>query len=389
MNDTDGGSRLRDKTYVTRLIGQFGPLIGLLFVWGLFALLMGGDFIRWDNQRLMLLQTAVVGTAALGATIIIISGGIDLSVGSTIALGTVVIALLLKAGFPPILAALGGVGAGMLCGAAVGAMVIGHVGRVAALIGGGLIVLWTIGPLGTVPALLAGLAGAGAIAALNEYFIKRVPIAPFIVTLGMWGGLRGLAKGLGNNQPVYPDSATWITDLMANTSGGLGAIVAPGVWILLVVALLMAGILRYTRFGRHIYAIGSNEQTARLCGVRIDRSKMLIYIIGIGCAGVAALLQFAYLSMGDPTTAEGYELRVIAAVVIGGASLSGGEGSIRGTIVGALIMTVVDNGCTKLGLENWVQEIVTGGIIVAAVALDQFRHRRPTGRITTEKIHLT
>src|SRR5262249_49850802 len=102
----------------------------------------------------------------------------------------------------------------------------------------------------------------------------------------------------------------------------------------------------------------------------------LVYMIAIACAGVAGLLQFSYLSMGDPTTADGYELKVIAAVVIGGASLSGGEGSVLGTIVGALIMTVVDNGCTKLGLDNWVQEIVTGGIIVTAVALDRWRHRR-------------
>ena len=102
---------------------------------------------------------------------------------------------------------------------------------------------------------------------------------------------------------------------------------------------------------------------------------MLIYTLGVGCAGVASVLQFSYLTIGDPTTAEGYELQVIAACVIGGASLSGGEGSVRGAIIGALIMTVVDNGCTKLGLSNWVQEVVTGGIIVAAVAMDRLRHR--------------
>lgn len=365
-----------ERTAAVSLMAQLGPLIGLISVWLLFALLAGGDFMRWDNQRLMLLQTAVVGTAAIGATLIIISGGIDLSVGSSIALGTVVVALLLNAGIPPPLAALGGIGAGMLCGAAVGAMVIGHVGRVSALLVGFLTAVWTWTALGPFVALVAAVIAFGAVLALNELFVKRVPIAPFIVTLGMWGALRGTAKGLGNNQPVYPDGVTWLNDLMANSSTGIGSILAPGVWILLILAVVMAGVLRYTRFGRHIYAIGSNEQTARLCGVRIERTKLLIYIIGIGCAGLAALLQFAYLSMGDPTTAEGYELRVIAAVVIGGASLSGGEGSIRGTMVGALIMTVVDNGCTKLGLDNWIQEIVTGAIIVIAVALDQLRHRR-------------
>jgi len=365
-----------ERTAAVSLMAQLGPLIGLISVWLLFALLAGGDFMRWDNQRLMLLQTAVVGTAAIGATLIIISGGIDLSVGSSIALGTVVVALLLNTGMPPLLAALGGIGAGMLCGAAVGAMVIGHVGRVTALIAGFMTAIWTWTALGPFPALLAAMAVFGAVLALNELFVKKVPIAPFIVTLGMWGALRGTAKGLGNNQPVYPEAVTWLNDLMTNSSTGIGSVLAPGVWILLILALVMAGVLRYTRFGRHIYAIGSNEQTARLCGVRVERTKLLIYIIGIGCAGLAALLQFAYLSMGDPTTAEGYELRVIAAVVIGGASLSGGEGSIRGTIVGALLMTVVDNGCTKLGLDNWVQEIATGAIIVIAVALDQLRHRR-------------
>ena len=326
----------------------------------------------------MLLLTAVVGTAAIGATLIIISGGIDLSVGSMIALGTMVVALMLNLSGSPTLAALGGIGAGLLVGMAIGAIVIGHVGRVAAVVLGALTILWTWNAL---PALLAIGAGCGALAValvVNELLIKRIPIAPFIVTLGMWGALRGAAKGLGDNQPVYPDDAGWISDLMAVSPSGIGAVLPPGVWVLLVLAVIMAGMLRYTRFGHHIFAIGSNEQTARLCGIHVERTKLLIYTIGVGCAGLAALLQFSYLSMGDPTTAEGYELKVIAAVVIGGASLAGGEGSILGTLVGALIMTVVDNGCTKLGLENWVQEIVTGAIIVAAVTLDRLRHRRVT-----------
>lgn len=373
-----------NRSHVAALLGQLGPLVGLLFVWLLFALLMGHDFVKWDNQRLMLLQTAVVGTAAIGATLIIISGGIDLSVGSTIALGTVVVALLLNAGLSPLLAALGGIGAGMMCGAAVGAIVIGYIGRVAAMIVAALTVLWLWGAIGPVLAVLAAAAAFGAVLAFSELVVKQVPIAPFIVTLGMWGALRGTAKGLGNNQPVYPEGVTWLNELMTNSAGGLGSVLAPGVWILIVLAVVMAGVLRYTRFGRHIFAIGSNEQTARLCGIQVERTKLFIYIIGIGCAGMAALLQFAYLSMGDPTTAEGYELRVIAAVVIGGASLAGGEGSIRGTMVGALIMTVVDNGCTKLGLENWVQEIVTGAIIVVAVALDRLRHRRAATAIRRE-----
>ncbi|MBU0639824.1 MAG: ABC transporter permease [Planctomycetes bacterium] len=358
------------------LLSRLGPLIGLIFVWVLFAALKGQVFIEWENQRLMLLQTAVVGTAAIGATLIIISGGIDLSVGSSIALGTMVVALLLKAGAPPLLAALGGIGGGLLCGAAIGTIVIGHVGRVAALLLGSLTVIWSWAALGAALAVVAGAAVAVALVVLNEFTVKRVPLAPFIVTLGMWGAFRGAAKGIGDNQPIYPQDAAWLTDLMTVAPSGIGALLPPGVWLMLILAAVMAGVLRYTRFGRHIFAIGSNEQTARLCGIHVERTKLLIYTIGVGCAGLAALLQFGYLSMGDPTTAEGYELKVIAAVVIGGASLAGGEGSILGTLVGALIMTVVDNGCTKMELDNWVQEIVTGAIIVVAVALDRLRQRR-------------
>jgi ribose transport system permease protein len=357
------------------LIARAGPLIGLVFVWVLFAALKGHDFVKWDNQRLMLLQTAVVGTAAIGATLIIISGGIDLSVGSSIALGTMVIAALLKMGASPLVAALGGIAAGLACGAAIGSMIIGHVGRVAAVGLGAMMMIWTWNALGPALALLASLASLAVVLVLNELALKRVPVAPFIVTLGMWGALRGIAKGIGGNQPIYPENAGWLNGLMANAAKGIGSALPPGVWVLLVLAVLMAAVLRYTRFGRHIFAIGSNEQTARLCGIPVERTKLWIYVIGIGCAYLAALLQFSYLSMGDPTTAEGYELKVIAAVVIGGASLSGGEGSILGTIVGALIMTAVDNGCTKLGLENWIQEIVTGAIIIAAVVVDQLRRR--------------
>ena len=365
-----------ERSVVLTLLAKLGPLIGLVFVWALFASLIGGKFVEWDNQRLMLLQTAVVGTAAVGATLIIISGGIDLSVGSSIALGTMVVALLLKAGVPPILAALGGVVGAMICGAVIGAMIVGHIGKLAAPALCVLIALWLWKAANLVLGALGCAVVVGVVYKLRDRLLRRVPLAPFIVTLGMWGALRGLAKGLGDNQPVYPDDLGWLADLMAVSPTGIGAVLPPGVWILLVLALIMAGVLRYTRFGRHIFAIGSNEQTARLCGVHVDRTKLLIYTVGIGCAGLAALLQFSYLTMGDPTTADGYELKVIAAVVIGGASLAGGEGSILGTIVGALIMTVVDNGCTKLGLDNWVQEIVTGAIIVAAVALDRLRHAR-------------
>jgi ribose transport system permease protein len=310
------------------MLNRFGPLVGLAFVLVTFGGLRPETFLTWNNFEVMLLQTAVVGTAALGMTLVIISGGIDLSVGSNIALCTVVVALLLKAGLPPLVAALGGTAAGAACGLLIGGL------------------------------------------------ITRLRLTPFIVTLGMWGAVRGLAKGLANEQMVFVQP-TWLNQLLTSLGDGEGwMLLPPGVWLTVALALLTAGILRYTRFGRHVYAVGSNELTARLCGVRVERTKVLVYTLAGAFAGIAGILQFSYLTLGDPTTALGLELDVIAAVVIGGGSLSGGEGSVPGSIVGALIMTVVANGCTKLGLANWIQEIVTGLIIILAVTLDRLRQRK-------------
>jgi ribose/xylose/arabinose/galactoside ABC-type transport system permease subunit len=273
----------------------------------------------------MLLQTAVVATAALGMTLVIASGGIDLSVGAQVALATVTLATLLARGWSPAAAAL----ATVACGAGVGC-----------LIGG----------------LVTGL---------------RLP--PFIVTLGMWGGLRGLAKGLaGETMVVAP--TTWLNDLLTALPPDRRWLLVPsGVWLMAALAIAVAVLLRTTVLGRHILAVGSSEPTARLCGVAVDRVKLAVYALASALAAVAGVLQYAYLTVGDPTTALGMELDVIAAVVIGGASLAGGRGSVAGTLIGALIMTAVANGCTKLELPNWVQEIVTGVIIVAAVAIDRWR----------------
>jgi ribose transport system permease protein len=309
------------------LLTRLGPLIGLAFVFALFAALRPRTFLTTGNLELMLLQTAVVGIAALGMTLIIISGGIDLSVGSNLALCTVVIALLLGRGFSPALAALGGVATGTACGFLIGTLV------------------------------------------------TRAALTPFIVTLGTLGVFRGLAKGLANEQMVWAPE-TWLNGLLTTLGPGQRwMLVPPGVWLMLLLSVIVAAVLRYTRFGRHTFAVGSNEPTARLCGVSVERTKLLVYALAGLLAGVAGVLQFSFLTVGDPTTAAGYELSVIAAVVIGGASLSGGQGTILGALIGALIMTVVSNGCTKLDLANWVQEIVTGGIIVLAVALDRLRNR--------------
>ena len=339
-------------------------------------MLVGGPFIAWDNQRLMLLQTAVVGTAGVGATLILISKGLDLSVGSTIALGTMVIALVSRAGGAPALAAAAGIGAGLAIGASIGSMVVGRLSRAAALVAAVGVGWWASGHWGAWPSVGAGL-GAGAVMLIaGEFLLPKVELSPFIVTLGLWGALHGVAKGLGDNQPVYPKEPGWLLDLMTPAEGGLGAVLPPGVWVMLAVALVFAGLIRWTVLGRRAVAIGSNETAARYAGVNIARVKLWVYTLGVGAAGIAGVLQFSFLNIGDPTTAGGYELKVIAAAVIGGASLSGGEGSVFGTLVGSFIMTVVDNGCTKLGLDNWVQEVVTGGIIVGAVVLDRVRAGR-------------
>jgi ribose/xylose/arabinose/galactoside ABC-type transport system permease subunit len=140
-----------------------------------------------------------------------------------------------------------------------------------------------------------------------------------------------------------------------------------------VAAIVVAAVLRYTRFGRHLFAVGSNERMARLCGVAIPRTKMAVYTLSGVRTGLAGLLQFSKLSVGDPTVGVGAELDVIAAVIIGGGSLAGGRGSVAGTCMGAAIMTIIQIGCAQKGLANWVQQIVTGIIIVAAVALDRVR----------------
>jgi ribose/xylose/arabinose/galactoside ABC-type transport system permease subunit len=309
-------------------INRAAPLLGLILVYALFAIIGPESFSSTRNMETIARQTTIVGIAALGMTLIIIAGGIDLSVGSMIALGTVVIAGLLQAGVPPLIAALGGIIAGALCGF------------------------------------------------VNGTLITRLRVVPFIVTLGTLLVVRGIAKGFAHEQKIDAP-LTWLSDLLA----ALGPdrqwqVLPPGVWILLLLSLMVAGLLHYTKLGRHIFAIGSNEQTARLCGVPVNRVKVIVYTTSAAFSGMAGVMQFSRLTVGDPTVAVGLELDVIAAVVIGGGSLSGGEGSILGTIVGALIMTVIRSGCSQMGLPNWVQEIVTGSIIVLAVALDRWRHRR-------------
>lgn len=332
MSDKQATSNQATTINWRGLLNALSPVLALVAVFELFVLIAPSSFATVRNIEMIARQTAIVGVAALGMTLVIISGGIDLSVGSVVALSTVVIAWLLEyAGAGPLTAALGGVAAAAFFG------------------------------------LVSGV------------LITRLRVVPFIVTLGMMLVVRGAAKGIGREQKIDVDPVRlkWLDDLLASVPPERSwMLLPPGVWMMILLAVAMAALLRYTRLGRHTFAIGSNEQTARLCGVAVERVKVLVYTLCGVFAGLAGLMQFSRLTVGDPTVAVGLELNVIAAVVIGGGSLNGGEGSILGTLVGALIMTVIASGCTQMGLPNWVQEIVTGAIIVAAVALDRLRHRR-------------
>jgi ribose transport system permease protein len=309
------------------LVERAGTFVGLVLVAIIFGFLVGPQFFAPTNLELMARQTAIVSIAAVGMTIVIVSGGIDLSVGSMIALVTVVIAQLLRMDVSPLFAALGGIATAALCGL------------------------------------------------INGVLITQLRVVPFIVTLGTMLVIRGAAKGLGEERRIEAP-ATWLNDLLRVTRSEF---LPSGIWAVIVLSIFVALLLRHTRFGRHVFAIGSNERMARLCGVAITRTKVIVYALSAAFVGFAGLLQFSKLSVGDPTVAVGLELDVIAAVIIGGGSLLGGRGTVAGTLIGAAIMTVIQVGCSQKGLANWVQQIVTGGIIVAAVALDRFRSTHGTG----------
>ncbi len=314
---------------LTRWLKAGGPFFGLLFVCLLFARTEAGPFIfAPGNLKNVLVQTVIVSLGALGMTLIIVSGGIDLSVGSVVAFTSVLGARLLTAG-------------------------------------------WS-----TIPTVVVVLATGGLIGILNGSLIAGLRLLPFIVTLGMMGMIRGAAKWLANSQTISIPGDAPVVVLMARTNPREFFPLPPGVWLALGLATAVAFVLRQSVFGRRIFAIGSSEATARLCGVRIGLTKVLIYGLAGLFFGLAGLLQLARLTQGDPSIAVGLELDIIAAVVIGGASLSGGTGSILGSLIGALVMAVLRNGASLCGWPNYAQEIAIGAAIVFAVALDQWRQGR-------------
>jgi len=203
--------------------------------------------------------------------------------------------------------------------------------------------------------------------------VTRLRVVPFIATLGMLGIARGVAKWLAGETTVNAPS-TWVNELAVTVPPAAWMVFAPGVWVTLVLAVLMAFVLERTVFGRRVFALGSNEAAARACGIATERLKLAVYSVAGLFFGLAGVMQMSRLRQGDPTVAIGTELDVIAAVVIGGGSLNGGEGSIPGSMIGALVMAFLRNGSQQMGWPTYVQEILIGVIIVVAVAIDRWRH---------------
>jgi ribose transport system permease protein len=325
----------RPSTFWRLLASQFGPLLALVSVYAFFAASdylqpEGGQFVSLRNLQAMLISSAPVVIAGLGMTLIIISGGIDLSAGTAVALCATVLAWVLKQGGS---------------------------------------IEWAL-----VACVLTGCATGAA----NGIMISALRVPPFIVTLGTMTAYLGIAKLVAEETTVRPPLASvpnWMGGLAMPSPDEPWLLVAPGVWIMLALAFAVSLLLRHTVFGRYVFALGSNEQTARLCGLNIAGLKIAIYTLSGLFIGLAGIYQFAKLKVGNPISGVGLELKVIAAVVIGGASLNGGRGTVLGTLTGALLMQTIISGSTQLGLRNPIQDIILGIIIIAAVTLDQLRQR--------------
>ncbi len=319
-----------------------GPVLGLVVVLALFMSLIGlkgelATFLSLRNLQVLVHDNTIYGVAALGMLIIIITGGIDLSTGSVVALVTVVTMIVYTKAYAST-----------------------HSTATASAI-----------------AVPAGMAVGGCCGLANGLMITRLRVPPFVVTLGMLSIARGLAIWLSGRQTLaFPSGSrpTWV-EALAETQMNY-VMFYPGFWSLIFLAAATTLMLRFTILGRYCYAIGSNEATARLCGVSIEKSKVILYTLAGLFTGWAGILSFAHTTSGDPNGNVGLELSVIAAVVIGGASLTGGQGTVLGALLGVLILGVLENGVNAFNVPVEVKYILIGAIIVANTALSQWQRRR-------------
>ena len=324
-----------------RLPSETGPLLGLLGVFLLFFLILAarrqlGSFLTLDNLQLLLNGNAIQMVVVLGALFVIVSGGIDLSVGSVVALAAVATVL----AYQTVLRLTGSVG------------------------------------LASAAAVAAGVGAGGLCGLANGLTISYLRLAPFVVTLGMMSIARGLAYWLsGRTKITLGEPPDWVNALQE--AGSPYLFFDPGVWSAALLALGAALVLRFTVFGRYCYAIGSNEATARLCGVNVGGNKVAVYTVAGLLTGWAGVLAFAHASgSGDPNLTVGLELEVIAAAVIGGANLRGGQGTVLGVLLGVLILGVLANGVNQCGVPVEVKYILIGVIVVVNTALSQWQGKR-------------
>lgn len=313
---------------MNKFIRQLLPFASLLLIVVILSVLEPDKFLSVENLMNVLRRSSVNAIIAVGMTAIIISAGIDLSVGSMLAV------------------------AGMA-----GAWTMLQVSGVNLSLPGML--------LGTLSAIAVG-AGCGL---LNGLLITRLKLPPFIVTLGTMSAFRGIAYVMNDGQPYNVAGYTYL-------GNGELAGIPTSVLIAVIIVVLAALTLRYTPLGRYTYAIGSNREAAFHAGVNVERNLTLVYMLGGLLVGLAAMIQTSRTVSAQPTAGITLELDIIAAVVIGGASLNGGRGTIAGTIIGTLLIGFLRNGCTLLGISTNVQLIVIGTIIIAAVAVDQMARSR-------------
>jgi ribose transport system permease protein len=318
----------RFHSAATQKLLAFGGLIALFVAFSLAS----PYFLTFDNIMGILLATTVNGVLALGATFVIITAGIDLSVGTVMTLSAVMTGVLItNSGLPIVVGLLGGVATGALAGA------------------------------------------------INGVTVSKMKVPPFVATLGVMMAAKGLSLVISGSRPIYFTGTPIVRGLtMDSLLGSLvpGLDVPNGVFYLFGAAIVASLILGKTILGRYAFAIGSNEEATRLSGVNVDLWKAAVYMLCGTFSGLGGVIIGSRLNSAQPALGTGYELDAIAAVVIGGTSLSGGEGTILGTIIGAFIISVLTNGLRILSVPQEWQMVVTGGIVIVAVYADVLRRRQ-------------